>query len=210
MTTARPELARRRGFSPTARSRSAASMLKVAASTSTNTGVAPTAANRAGGRGEGEGRHEDGVAGLHAHRHQRDHQRVAAARYADHVADAGVGGEPLLQLFHLRARARTGHGRTPHPCGDGARHRGGRAGDEGRTAECWPTGAAASTGRAESCLPPAPSDRRRRLGNRRPDPLGDEKRGKPRPAVDLGRRTAGNGGEEGTDLGGKVVVRDRI
>ncbi len=52
--------------------------------------------DRTGGGGKGEGRHEDGVARLHAHRHHGDHQRVAAAGDADRMAGAGECGKPLL------------------------------------------------------------------------------------------------------------------
>ncbi len=58
----------------------------------------------AGGGRKGERRHEHGIARLHAHGHQGDHQRVAPARHGDGVAGAGEAGEALLELVHLRSK----------------------------------------------------------------------------------------------------------
>ena len=54
-----------------------------------------------GGGDESERRGHDFIAGPDAERHERDHQRVGAARDRDAVAAVGVGGEALLELAHL-------------------------------------------------------------------------------------------------------------
>ena len=82
---------------------SAASMLQVSGSTSTNTGVAPSSTIISAGGGEGEGRGDDLVAAADAQRHHRDQQRLGAAGHADAVARADEGGELVLQLLDLGA-----------------------------------------------------------------------------------------------------------
>ena len=55
-----------------------------------------------GGGGEGEGRHEDGIAGADAARQQREHQRIGAAGTRDRVPDADTAGDRLLERPDLR------------------------------------------------------------------------------------------------------------
>ena len=52
---------------------------------------------------EGEGGDDHLVAGPHAHRPQRDRDRVRAVGHADGVLAAAVGGELVLERLHLRA-----------------------------------------------------------------------------------------------------------
>ena len=55
-----------------------------------------------GGRGEGEARHEDRVAGTDAGGQQRQQQRVGAVGAGDAMLGADIGGELLLELGDLR------------------------------------------------------------------------------------------------------------
>ena len=62
----------------------------------------PDRGDRACGRGEGKGGHEDRVARPHSHRHQGNHERVAAARHGDAVRHPGEGRQALFDEVDLR------------------------------------------------------------------------------------------------------------
>ena len=78
-------------------------MLQVSRSMSTNTGVAPSEHDHLAGGDERERRGDHLVAAADAERHQRDQQRLGAARARDAVLGADVRGEALLELADLRA-----------------------------------------------------------------------------------------------------------
>ena len=80
-----------------------ASMLQVSGSMSTNTGTPPSSTIISAVAAKVNGVVIDLVAGLQAERHQRDQQRLGAARDGDAVLRAGVRGEPLSSSRDLRA-----------------------------------------------------------------------------------------------------------
>jgi hypothetical protein len=60
--------------------------------------------HNAGGGEKGEAGDEDGVAGPNPEGSERQEQGVGAARKADGMLDAAVGGGFVLKLLHVRAK----------------------------------------------------------------------------------------------------------
>ena len=79
------------------------SMLYVAGSMSTNTGVAPALHDRTGGGKEREGRGEHRVAMPDARGHHGQQERVRPGGTANGVGDVAVGGDRLFKLLHVFA-----------------------------------------------------------------------------------------------------------